>query len=107
MLASSAVGPGFNPQSWTASSIAKDVIKMVPVVPLFSTQHEKGKYWLFLKNKDRTKNVMDKILDRNPSKSEVIGGDKKKRMITQNRQKSNAKKYTKKTPLQIDKISTY
>ena len=28
----------------------KDVIKMVPVVPLFSTQHVKGKYWLFLKN---------------------------------------------------------
>ena len=28
----------------------KDVIKMVPVVPLFSTQHWKGKYWVFLKN---------------------------------------------------------
>ena len=28
----------------------KDVIKMVPVVPLFSTQLWKGKYWLFLKN---------------------------------------------------------
>ena len=28
----------------------KDVIKMVPVVPLFSTQHWKGKYCLFLKN---------------------------------------------------------
>ena len=28
----------------------KDVIKMVQVVPLFSTQHWKGKYWLFLKN---------------------------------------------------------
>ena len=28
----------------------KDVKKMVPVVPLFSTQHWKGKYWLFLKN---------------------------------------------------------
>ena len=28
----------------------KDVIKMVPVVPLFSTEHLKGKYWLFLKN---------------------------------------------------------
>ena len=28
----------------------KDVIKMVPVVPLFSAQHWKGKYWLFLKN---------------------------------------------------------
>ena len=28
----------------------KDVIEMVPVVPLFSTEHSKGKYWLFLKN---------------------------------------------------------
>ena len=28
----------------------KDVIKMEPVVPLFSTQHCKGKYWPFLKN---------------------------------------------------------
>jgi len=23
---------------------------MVPVIPLFSTKHSKGKYWLFLKN---------------------------------------------------------
>ena len=28
----------------------KDIIKMVQVVPLFSTEHSKGKYWLFLKN---------------------------------------------------------
>ena len=28
----------------------KDAIEMVPVVPLFSTEHQKGKYWLFLKN---------------------------------------------------------
>ena len=28
----------------------KDVIKMVPVVPLFITEHSKGKYWFFLKN---------------------------------------------------------
>ena len=38
---------------------------------------------------------MDKIWDKNPSKSEVIGRcglDEKKRMATQNRQKSNAKK---------------
>ena len=28
----------------------KDVIKMVPVVPLFGTQHKIRKYWLFLKN---------------------------------------------------------
>ena len=26
----------------------KDVIKLIPVVPLFSTEHSKGKYWLFL-----------------------------------------------------------
>ena len=51
----------------------KDVIKMVPVVSLFSTQHYKRKYWLFLKNKDRIKFVIDIIWDRNPSRSEVIG----------------------------------
>jgi len=28
----------------------KDDINMVPVVPLFSTKHWKGNYWLFLKN---------------------------------------------------------
>ena len=37
VLSSSAEGPGFNPQSRTASY--QDVIKMVPVVPLFSTEH--------------------------------------------------------------------
>ena len=74
-LASSAEGPGFNLQSRTAS-----YQRLVPVVPLFGTRHFKGKYWLFLKNKDRVKHVMDKIWDRNPSKSEVIGrcdGDEK------------------------------
>ena len=38
---------------------------------------------------------MDKLGYRNPSKSEVIGrcgGDETKRMTTQNRQNSNAKK---------------
>ena len=38
---------------------------------------------------------MDKIWDRNPLKSEVIGRcgrDEKKRVATQNRQKSKAKK---------------
>ena len=38
---------------------------------------------------------MDKIWDGNPSKSEIIGrcgGDEKPRMITRDRQKSNAKK---------------
>ena len=41
---------------------------------------------------------MDKIWDRNPSKSDVIDGDEKTRMTTQNRQKSNAKK-NKQTPI--------
>ena len=41
LLASSAGGPRFNPQSRTRHT--KDVIKMVPVVPLFSTEHSKGK----------------------------------------------------------------
>ena len=47
---------------------------------------------------------MDKIWYRNPSKSEVIGrcsGDEKKRMTTQNRQKSNAKKLLKKISMNI------
>ena len=48
----------------------KDVIKMVPVVPLFSTEHSKGKNWLFLKNLDRKINVMDNM-DR---KSLEVGG---------------------------------
>ena len=51
----------------------KDVIKMVPVVPLFSTEHSKGKI-LALSQELRSENkVMDKIWDRNPLKSEVIG----------------------------------
>ena len=33
--------------------LTKDVIKMVPVVPLFITEYSKGKYWLFLKNNIR------------------------------------------------------
>ena len=40
-LASSAGGPGFNSQSRTASYQRRH--KMVPVVPLFSTEHSKGK----------------------------------------------------------------
>ena len=45
----------------------KDVIKMEPVAPLFSTEHSKGKYWLFLKNYDWKINVMDKIWDKKKS----------------------------------------
>ena len=70
MLASSAGCPGFNPQSRTAHT--KNVIKMVPVVPLFSTEHSKGKILaLSQKNKDRKINAMDKIWDR---KSFEVGG---------------------------------
>ena len=45
MLASSAGGLGFNPKGSIPSEgprHTKDVIKMVPVVPLFSTEHSKG-----------------------------------------------------------------
>ena len=69
----------------------KDVITMVPVVPLFSSQHWKGKILaLSLEN-----NLMDKIWYR---KSFKDGGHWplwpgwKKRINTQNRQKSNARK---------------
>ena len=51
----------------------KDVIKMVPVVPLYSTEHSKGKYWLSLKNYDRTKIVMDKIVRSRRSLAVVAG----------------------------------
>ena len=48
---------------------------MVPVVPLFSTEPSKGKYWLFLKNEDRKINIMDKIWDR--KSLAVVAGMKK------------------------------
>ena len=63
----------------------KNVIKMVPVVPLFGTQ-KKGKYWLFLKNNDRTKNVMDEIWVGNPSSLAVVAGMKKQ--MTKQKRKS-------------------
>ena len=57
---------------------------------------------------------MDKIWYRNPWQSEVIGrcGGMKKRMTTQNRQKSNAKKnkkhfYKQKTLLQLHLESSF
>ena len=50
----------------------KDVIKMVAVVTLFSTEHSKGK--ILALSEDRKINVMDTIWDKkSPSKSEVIG----------------------------------
>ena len=69
----------------------KDVIKTVPVVPLFSTEHSKGKI-LALSQELRCKiNVMDKSW-----RSLAVVAGMKKRMTTQNRQKSNAKKREKK-----------
>ena len=61
----------------------KDVIKMVPVVHLFSTQLRVKREILALSQEIRKENnVMDKIWYRNPSKLEVIGrcGEDKKRM---------------------------
>ena len=60
VLASSAGGPWFNPQSRTVSYQRR--YKTVPVVPL-AMNIQKGKYWLFLKIKDRKINVMDTIWD--------------------------------------------
>ena len=57
----------------------REVIKLVPVVPLFGTQHQKGNIDYFSRIKIG-KNVMDNIWYRNPSKSQVIGrcgGDEK------------------------------
>ena len=45
----------------------KDVIKMVPVVPLFSTEHSKGKLLAL----SQELNVMDQIWDR--KSFEVVG----------------------------------
>ena len=51
----------------------KNVIKMVPVVPLFSTEHSKGKKMALSHELKQENIVMDRIWYRNPSKSEVIG----------------------------------
>ena len=70
---------------------------MVPVVPLFSTEHWKVKYWL--KNQDKKNNVMDKIWYRNPLKSEVIGrcgGDEKNEWPRRTDQSITLKKKDKK-----------
>ena len=92
MLASSAGGPGFNPRTRTASYQRRNKNGTSSSLVWHSTS--KGKCWLFLKNQDREKNVMDKIWDRN---SFEVGGHWplwqgwKNRMTTQNRQKPNAK----------------
>jgi len=46
---------------------------MVLVVPLFSTEHSKGKILALSQELRQENNVMDVIWYRNPSKSEVIG----------------------------------
>ena len=51
----------------------KDVIKMVPVVPLFGTQHWKREILALSQELRWDKKVMDTIWYKNPSKSEVIG----------------------------------
>ena len=67
VLASSAGGPGFIPSQGPRHT--KDVITMVPVVPLFSTEHSKGK--ILALSQELRINVMDKNWDR---KSFEVGG---------------------------------
>ena len=74
----------------------KDVIKMVPVWPLFSTEYSKGKI-LAPSQELRIKkiNAMDKIWDRKilrSRKSLAVVAGMKNRMTTQHRQMSKAKK---------------
>ena len=81
MLSSSVGRPGLNPQSRTASYHRHSALNNKREILTIG------------------ENVMDNISDGNPSMSEVIGrcdGDEKKRMTTQNQQKSNAKKIRKK-----------
>ena len=67
----------------------KDVINMVPVVPLFSPQHAKGEILALSEELRQDKNVN---LIQKSFKVRVIGrcGGDKKPMSMQNRQKSNA-----------------
>ena len=75
----------------------KDVIKMVPVVPLFSTQHLKGNTGSFLRIKIGQRKVMDKIWDGNLLKSEVIGhGSEDKQMNDHAEQKQSKKSFFRK-----------
>jgi len=46
-------GPGFNPQSRTASYQRRYKNGTSSSLVKYSTQHWKGKYWLFLKNQDK------------------------------------------------------
>ena len=77
----------------------KDVIKMVPVVSLFSTEYSKGKLLalsqeLRQENKCNGYKLGQKIFQSRTSLAVVAG--MKNRMTTQNRQKSNAIKKEKK-----------
>ena len=72
--------PGSIPSQ--GSCHTKDVIRMVPVVPLFSTQHFKGN----IGSVSRTK-----IGHKCNGSLAIVAGMEKKRMTMQNQQKSNAK----------------
>ena len=76
----------------------KDVIKMVPVVPLLSTQQWRGKILALSQELRWENNDMDKIWDRNLSKSEVIGrcggGEKPDRTDKSRALKKNYKRIT-------------
>jgi len=50
---------------------------MVPVVPSLSTEHSKATILALSQELRYENNVIGKIWYRNPSKSEVIGGDEK------------------------------
>ena len=103
VLASSAGGPRFNPQSRKAS-YQRCYKNGTWVVPLFCTQHWKGKYWLFLKNYD--KKIMQWIKSgiEHPSKSEVIGrcgGDE----TTDWLRRTDKSRTLKKVPCRIYRVS--
>ena len=83
--------PGSIPNQSRTASYQRRYTNGRSVDRLFSTEHSKGKYWLFLKNYDLKINVMDKIWDKKILWSRSLAGWKK-RMIMQNRQKLNAKK---------------
>ena len=54
-----------------------DVINMVPVVSSLSTERSKAKILALSQELRYENHVIGKIWYRNPSKSEVIGGDEK------------------------------
>ena len=80
----------------------KDVIKMVPVVPLFSTGHSKGKI-LALSQELRKLRIQSGV--ENPSKSEVIGRcgrDEKKEWPRRTDKSWTLKKHTQKLTINCE-----